>query len=100
MKQFQHNRLNHHGGHRSPSTAAVVLTSASFRFVENEILLMKYLGNHPNLLCCHGFTMSPGTMNLVLEYAPFGSLANILYDKKFLLEIPPALFLAWFTDFV
>jgi serine/threonine protein kinase len=70
----------------------------SFPEVENEMLLMKYLGAHPTLLTCYGYCLSQATIHVVLELAPFGALTEVLYDYETIEEIPGALAVAWLCD--
>jgi serine/threonine protein kinase len=68
--------------------------------IENEILLMFYIGNHPNILTCYGYCKdeTTGDLHIVLEYAPRNSLASILYDLKTYPSLPVRLVLSWLTD--
>jgi surface protein len=75
-------------------------SSDTYVQVENEILVMKILGNSPTLLSCYGYTLSPTGMHVVLELAPYGSLAELLYSDDIFPEIPVSLTLAWLCDMV
>jgi serine/threonine protein kinase len=66
--------------------------------VENEMLLMKYLGNHKSVIQLYGYSMFPETINIVLELAVFGALSMVLFEKHIIPEIPVSLLLAWFCD--
>jgi serine/threonine protein kinase len=67
--------------------------------VAREILLMKVLGQHPNILPCYGYTTSPGLINIVMEYAPFGALSEIIDPTLNIFhELLPLLILAWLHD--
>jgi serine/threonine protein kinase len=71
--------------------------SKSYRFAR-EILIMKDFGHHPNILPCYGYTVSPGYIDVVMEYAPFGALSDIVNPSKTFSELPPLLILAWLRD--
>jgi tetratricopeptide (TPR) repeat protein len=59
-----------------------------FPEVENEMLLMKYLGNHPTILAFYGYTITDSWINAVLEIAPFGALSQVLYNHDTMLFQP------------
>jgi TPR repeat protein/serine/threonine protein kinase len=67
------------------------------RNVENEILLMKYLGSYRTILPCYGFAIENNNLHIVLQYAPYGSLDKLLKEKQ-LEDFPLALVLGWLTD--
>jgi hypothetical protein len=71
---------------------------SSFPEVENEILLMKCLGNHPTLLSCYGYTRTINSIQVVLELAPFGSLTDVIYDFDTIPVLPSVLAVAWLCD--
>jgi TPR repeat protein/serine/threonine protein kinase len=66
------------------------------RSIENELLLMKYLGNYPTILSCHGFITMGSAMQIVLELAPYGSLDKTIRDST--LDLPLGLTVAWLCD--
>jgi WD40 repeat protein/serine/threonine protein kinase len=67
--------------------------------IENELLLMNYLGLNPNILHSYGFWKDHHnhTLHIVLEFSPFGSLADILYNETFP-EFKVRLILGWLSD--
>jgi serine/threonine protein kinase len=67
--------------------------------IENELLLMNYLGLNPNILHSYGFWKDyhNHTLHIVLEFSPFGSLADILYNETFP-EFKVRLILGWLSD--
>jgi serine/threonine protein kinase len=67
--------------------------------IENELLLMNYLGLNPNILRSYGFWKDHHnhTLHIVLEFSPFGSLADILYNETFP-EFNIRLILGWLSD--
>jgi serine/threonine protein kinase len=72
-----------------------------FAEIENELLLMKYLGHHPSLVKLYGFTASTGDedkIHIVLELAPYRALKDILDDIDTIPDIPSTLMLAWLCD--
>ncbi len=71
----------------------------SFSDIENELLIMKYLGVYPTLLACYGYTQSEASIYYVLlELSPFGALSDILYNHDAVSDIPITLKLAWLCD--
>jgi serine/threonine protein kinase len=70
------------------------------RLIENELLLMRYLGNYPTILSCYGYVMNGSSMQIVLELAPYASLDKILRDStSFPFDsFPLTLSLAWLCD--
>ena len=91
------------GYYRNNEVAVKVIASkeyknASFPDVENELLVMKYLGAYPTLLTCYGYTRSAACIEIVLELSPFGALSKILYNHESIPEIMPSLMLAWLCD--
>ena len=68
--------------------------------VENEILLMKYIGNCPNILTCFGFfyTNRGRDMNIILELSPYGSLAELLDNKTNFPHLPDVLLLGFLLN--
>jgi serine/threonine protein kinase len=72
-----------------------------FAEIENELLLMKYLGHHPSLVKLFGFTVSSEPVDkiyIILELAPYGALKDVLDDKDSIPDIPSTLMLAWLCD--
>eukprot|EP01040_Poterioochromonas_malhamensis_P008323 gene8323-9002_t len=67
------------------------------RSIENELLLMKYLGAYPTILSCYGYVMNGSCMQIVLELAPYGSLDKIIRDPSFT-RFPTNLTMAWLCD--
>lgn len=67
---------------------------------ENEMLLMYYIGNHPNILTLYGYCKdeSTGDLHIVLEYAPLNSLAGVLYDKSKYPNLSARLIMGWLCD--
>jgi TPR repeat protein/serine/threonine protein kinase len=65
--------------------------------IENELLLMKYLGAYHVLLPCYGYVLDKNNFHIVLEYAPYGSLDRLLRETT-LEEFPLSLVIAWLTD--
>lgn len=69
--------------------------------VENEVLLMHYLGPNPNILTCFGIWKDPQAIShIVLDYAPYSSLAEIIYDETNFPDLPLRLRLAWLGDLI
>jgi hypothetical protein len=69
--------------------------------VENEVLLMNYLGSHPHILTCYGIWKDArGLTSIVLDYSPYGSLVDILYNFDAFPELPVRLQLGWAVDLV
>ncbi len=75
--------------------------------VENEVLLMNYLGNNPSVVTLYGFIIENNQMKLVLEHAPHGSLMEFLCgreddddndDEVGELNIPSILCICWLCD--
>eukprot|EP01040_Poterioochromonas_malhamensis_P003478 gene3478-3715_t len=66
--------------------------------IENELLLMKFLGSYPTILSCYGYVMREGSLQIVLELAPFGSLDHMLRDKNNYRNFPLSLMIAWLCD--
>ena len=67
-------------------------------WIENEMLIMNYLGSYPTILQCYGYTIDSYGMNVVLELAPCGSLSDILYNINDFPIIPLPLSLVWLCD--
>jgi hypothetical protein len=67
--------------------------------IENELLIMKYVGSHRTLLPCYGFIMEENAMmmHVVLELSPYGSLDNLLKETT-LHQFPLSLVIAWLID--
>jgi WD40 repeat protein len=65
--------------------------------IENELLLMHYLGLNPNILHSYGFWKDQHTLHIVLEFSPFGSLADILYNETYP-DFTVRLILGWLSD--
>jgi hypothetical protein len=65
------------GFYDSAKVAIKSLSSANGRemeAVENEVLLMNYLGSQPNILTCYGIWKDTrGHTLIVLDYSPYGS---------------------------
>jgi hypothetical protein len=60
---------------------------------------MDYLGAYPNILRSYGFWKENCKMfQIVLEYAPFGSLNEILYNFDDFPDLPFRLILGWLCD--
>jgi TPR repeat protein/serine/threonine protein kinase len=74
-----------------PNTTAI-------RSIENELLLMKYMGNYPTILNCFGFVSDESSFQVVLELAPYGSLDVILRDTRNYPTLPLPLMVAWLCD--
>jgi hypothetical protein len=69
--------------------------------VENEVLLMNYLGSQPNILTCYGIWKDTrGHTFVVLDYSPFGSLVEILSDFTNFPEISIRLQIGWVIDLI
>ena len=68
------------------------------RSIENELLLMKYLGNYPTVLSCYGYVMLGSSMQIVLELAPYGSLDKVVRDVQSFPSFPFSLVIAWLCD--
>ena len=69
--------------------------------VENEVMLMNYLGSHPNILTCYGIWKdSRGLTLIVLDYSPYGSLIDLLNDFKNFPEISIRLQIGWVLDLI
>jgi TPR repeat protein/serine/threonine protein kinase len=67
--------------------------------IENELLLMKFLGSYPTILTCFGYVNKEDSLQIVLELAPFGSLDHMIRDKtNFPQGFPVALSIAWLSD--
>ncbi len=66
--------------------------------IENELLLMKFLGSYPTILSCYGYTMENDSLQIILELAPFGSLDQMLRDKNIFKSFPTHLSIAWLCD--
>jgi hypothetical protein len=66
--------------------------------IENELLLMKFLGSYPTILSCYGYIMKEDSLQIVLELAPYGSLDAMLRDKNNYRGFPLHLMLAWLCD--
>jgi serine/threonine protein kinase len=67
--------------------------------IENELLLMNFLGMNPNILHAYGFWQDSQnqTLHIVLELSPFGSLAEILYNEIYP-DFTIRLILGWLSD--
>lgn len=72
--------------------------NTSLKSIENELLLMKYLGNYPTILTCYGFVSDDQSFQGVLELAPYGSLDAILRDTRNYPSLPLPLVVAWLCD--
>jgi hypothetical protein len=57
--------------------------SSSMEVFKNVILLMRCIGNRPNILTCYGFFYPTHgqDINVILGSSPYGSLASLLDDK-------------------
>jgi serine/threonine protein kinase len=94
-------------GHYESNEVAVKCISQSagqkhvLEAAEDELLVMHYLGSHPNLLVVYGYYMeslTSGSVYLLLEYAPYGSLSEMLYDTEHFPILPTQLLLGWARD--
>jgi serine/threonine protein kinase len=64
-----------------------------------EVLVMKDLGEHKNIVSFYGYFQSKDYIDIVMEVAPFGALSQLLEDKTGLFqELPPLLMLSWLCD--
>eukprot|EP01040_Poterioochromonas_malhamensis_P010136 gene10136-11021_t len=70
----------------------------ALKSIENELLLMKYLGNYPTILTCYGFISDDASFSVVLELAAYGSLDVILRDNRNYPALPLSLVIAWLCD--
>ncbi len=76
------------------------LDRSTIEGAENEILLMHYIGVHPNILACYGYYKDEATkdIHIVLEYAPYNSLSSILYDTETFPHLSVRLIVGWLSD--
>lgn len=68
--------------------------------IENELLLMNYLGSHPNILLVYGFLQEMDEVCVVLELSSYGSLASLLFNVKDFPQLSLRLSLAWLKDLI
>ena len=69
--------------------------------VENEVLLMNYLGSHPTILTCYGIWRDTrGLTSIVLDYSPYGSLVDLLNDFDNFPEFSVRLQVGWAIDLI
>ena len=68
--------------------------------LENEILMLKLIGNHPSILHCYGFYKTKETFNIVMDIATYGALTNIIYDKVKYPDIPIYVTLMWINNLI
>ncbi len=73
------------------------LSDSKRKIVENELILMKFLGAYRTILPCYGFFMDNNNMHIVLELAPYGSLDKLLKEST-VDEFPVSLIIAWLKD--
>ena len=73
--------------------------ATDYNAIENEMLVMKYLSTYPTVLNVFGYCVGSNGFDMILEYAPFGSLSGILCNRDIFPEpFPTQLILAWFCD--
>lgn len=68
--------------------------------VENELIMTRFLAD-PNILHCYGFVHDVDKTLVVLEYAPYGSLWELLSDGRAFpspASLPFSLSLGWIKD--
>ncbi len=65
--------------------------------IQQEILLLKYLGNYPTILSCYGYVVNGPSIQIVYELAPYGSLDKVLRENK-VQSFPLSLMVAWMSD--
>ena len=56
------------------------LSAREKQAIENELIVTRYLQD-PNILTCYGFVHEPNRTLMVLEFAPYGSLWELLHDE-------------------
>lgn len=68
--------------------------------IENELLILKALDSHPNIIHCYGYYREEifNNINIVLELAPYRSLKNIVFNKENFPSIPFKFILSWLKD--
>jgi surface protein len=88
VKCFKFSKRCHRGPHGNND----------FNEVFNELLVMQYVQPHPNFLTYFGFNYSPFELFIALEYAPFGTLLELLNDHSNFEKLPNPLILAWASD--
>ena len=65
---------------------------------EDEVLMLSRLAKSPYIVACYGYTVeNDRTLNMILEYAPYGSLGSSRFFSQ-LGKISVGLCLAWFCD--
>src|SRR5687767_11323276 len=74
-----------------------VLTDVQIRGAESEILLIDLLKD-PSVITCYGYVADPRQFMVVLELAPYGSLADFLENSVSYPVLPFILCVAWLSD--
>lgn len=108
------NVVNYQSKHKVILKELVIKTENSGReskmvknkIIEKELLCLKYIGAHDNILATFGYITSKNgndeaVFKLVQEYLVFGDLQGLLYDKQLIsagYDIPWNVKLCWLKD--